>query len=78
MTKKEALDFLELPESAGDPEIKSRIAEKISYFELLSENSPSVFLRRIHEQNLNKVRIHSKRVAGLVATCRRKTRSGNS
>jgi pSer/pThr/pTyr-binding forkhead associated (FHA) protein len=56
MTKKEALDFLELPESSSDPDIKARIEEKISYFELLSENSTSVFLRRIHEQNLNKVK----------------------
>ena len=38
MTKKEALEFLELPESATDIEIKIRIADKLSYFEELSEH----------------------------------------
>ena len=56
MTKKEALEFLELPEVAGDADIKSRLADKLSYYEQLSEKSPSVFLRRIHEQNLAKVK----------------------
>ncbi|HEV3250826.1 MAG TPA: FHA domain-containing protein [Puia sp.] len=55
MTRKEALEFLELPEFAGDLDIKTRLAEKLAYFELLSEKSPSAFLRRIHGQNVAKV-----------------------
>jgi len=57
MTKKEALDFLELSESASESEIHTRLADKLSYFELLSEKSPSVFLRRIQEQNVTKVKL---------------------
>jgi FHA domain len=60
MTKKEALDFLELSESASDSEIKAKLADKLSYFELLSEKSPSVFLRRIQEQNVAKVKLIQK------------------
>jgi hypothetical protein len=63
MTKKEALEFLELPESASDSDIKTKIADKLSYFELLSEKSPSVFLRRIHEQNVAKVKLIQKESA---------------
>ena len=63
MTKKEALDFLELSESASESEIQDRAADKLSYFELLSEKSPSVFLRRIQEQNAAKVRLIQKETA---------------
>lgn len=56
MTKKEALEFLELPGSATDIEIKIRIADKLSYFEELSENAPSDFLRRLHGKNVAKVK----------------------
>jgi hypothetical protein len=63
MTKKEALEFLELPESANDVDIKNRLTVKLSYFEQLSEKSPSVFLRRIHEQNVAKVRLIQKESA---------------
>lgn len=56
MTRKEALEFLELPESATDIEIKVRIEEKLSYFEELSENAPSDFLRRLHAKSVQKVK----------------------
>jgi pSer/pThr/pTyr-binding forkhead associated (FHA) protein len=56
MTKKEALDFLELSDSASDIEIKIRIADKLSYFEELSENAPSDFLRRLHGKNVAKIK----------------------
>ena len=56
MTKKEALEFLELPESATDVEIKIRMADKLSYFEELSEKAPSDFLRRLHGKNVAKIK----------------------
>lgn len=56
MTTKEAFDFLELPESAAKTEIKLRLAEKLEYFEHLSEHAPSDFLRRINARNANKVK----------------------
>jgi len=56
MTKIEALEFLELPESAMEEEIKVRLEEKLDYFEQLSEKSPSEFLRRLHAKNVIKVR----------------------
>lgn len=60
MTKKEALEFLELPETANDLDIKARLTQKLSYFEMLSEKSPSAFLRRIHTQNVEKVKLLQK------------------
>lgn len=56
MTKKEAFDFLELPESASKTEIKLWISEKLEYFEHLSEHAPSDFLRRINTRNVDKVK----------------------
>jgi hypothetical protein len=56
MTKTESLDFLELPESASEEDIKSRVEEKLAYFEHLSEKSPSEFLRRLHAKNVTKVK----------------------
>lgn len=55
MTKSEALEFLELPETATDSEIKIRVEEKLAYFERLSEKAPSDFLRRLHARNAAKV-----------------------
>lgn len=55
MTKSEALEFLELPETATDSEIKIRIEDKLAYFERLSEKAPSDFLRRLHARNASKV-----------------------
>lgn len=57
MTKNEALEFLELSENATDFEIRMRIADKLSYFEELSENAPSDFLRRLHGKNVTKVKM---------------------
>lgn len=56
MTEKEALEFLELPESATKSQIKIRLVEKLEYFEDLSKNAPSDFLRRIHARNIDKVK----------------------
>ena len=55
MTKSEALEFLELPETATDSEIKIRVEDKLAYFERLSEKAPSDFLRRLHARNAAKV-----------------------
>ena len=56
MTQKEAFDFLELPETAGNSQIKLRLIEKLEYFQHLSEHAPSDFLRRIHSKNVDKVK----------------------
>jgi hypothetical protein len=56
MTKKEAFDFLELPEQASKTDIKLRLAEKLEYFEHLSEHAPSDFLRRINARHADKVK----------------------
>src|SRR5882672_8364136 len=55
MTKSEALEFLELPETATDSEIKIRVEDKLAYFERLSEMAPSDFLKRLHARNAAKV-----------------------
>ncbi|HWK03339.1 MAG TPA: FHA domain-containing protein [Puia sp.] len=55
MTKSEALEFLELPETATDSEIKIRVEDKLAYFERLSEKAPSDFLKRLHARNAAKV-----------------------
>src|SRR5258708_3149871 len=55
MTKSEALEFLELPETATDSEIKMRVEDKLAYFERLSEKAPSDFLKRLHARNAAKV-----------------------
>jgi hypothetical protein len=55
MTRKEALNFLGLPEIASFKQIKKRIEEKHSYYEQLSKTSPSAFLRRLNAQHLLKV-----------------------
>jgi hypothetical protein len=56
MTQKEALQFLELPETATNNEIRIRLAEKLEYFEHLSEEAPSDFLRRINARHADKVK----------------------
>src|SRR5258708_203555 len=55
MTKSEAVEFLELPETATDSEIKMRVEDKLAYFERLSEKAPSDFLKRLHARNAAKV-----------------------
>lgn len=56
MKKKEALEFLELPENASDMDISQRIADKLNYFERLTENAPNEFLKKLHLQNIEKVK----------------------
>ena len=55
MNYKEALIFLELPETATDKQIKKRLDEKQAFFERMSEQAPSAFLRRLNTQHLTKV-----------------------
>src|ERR1022692_2506786 len=50
MMKKEALEFLELLESASPGEIKMRIADRLAYFENLTESTPSEFLKRVYSK----------------------------
>jgi hypothetical protein len=56
MKKKEALDFLELPDNASDIDISERVSDKLNYFERLSENAPNDFLKKLHFQNIEKVK----------------------
>jgi hypothetical protein len=56
MDRKEALEFLELPEFATPGEIKERLESKLAYFELLSEKAPSQFVRRLHARNVARVK----------------------
>jgi hypothetical protein len=56
MTKTEALQFLDLPLSATEADIKARLQERLAHYEELSEKSPSDFLRRLNEQHAGKVR----------------------
>jgi hypothetical protein len=56
MDRKEALEFLELPEFATPIEIKERLESKLAYFELLSEKAPSQFVRRLHARNVARVK----------------------
>ena len=51
MDRKEALEFLELPEYASPAEIKEKIETKLAYFENLSEKAPSPFVRKLHARN---------------------------
>lgn len=55
MNRKEAFEFLELPESASENDIRTRLEDKLHYFNLLSENAPNDFLRKLHLQNIEKV-----------------------
>jgi len=55
MNRKEALTFLELPESATDKQIKKKLEEKKDFFERLCEHAPSAFLRRLNAQHLSKL-----------------------
>jgi len=56
MTKTEALQFLDLPATATEADIKVRLQERLTHYEELSEKSPSDFLRRLNAQHLGKVR----------------------
>lgn len=56
MTRNEVLEFLELPESASDADIRARLDNKLAYFQRLSENAPNEFLRQLHITNTEKVK----------------------
>jgi hypothetical protein len=56
MDRKEALEFLELPEYASPAEIKEKIETKLAYFENLSEKAPSPFVRKLHARNVARVK----------------------
>ncbi|QCR21556.1 FHA domain-containing protein [Pontibacter sp. SGAir0037] len=56
MTKGEILEFLELSEAASEHDIKVRLEEKLAYFQLLSENAPNDFLRKLHVTNTEKIK----------------------
>lgn len=55
MTRSQALEFLELQADATIYEIKQRISEKLQYYQELSENAPSDFLRRLNARHAVKV-----------------------
>jgi ketosteroid isomerase-like protein len=57
MTRKEALEFLELPDNSPDDRIYNRITEKLNYFSQLSENAPNDFLKKLHLKNIEKVNL---------------------
>jgi FHA domain len=56
MDRKEALDFLELPEFASPEEIRARLEARLNYFEELGEKAPSQFVRKLHARNVAKVK----------------------
>lgn len=56
MTQKEILDFLELPDSAKDKDIISRLEEKLHYFQRLVDNAPNDFLKKLHAGNIQKIK----------------------
>lgn len=56
MTRIEALGFLELPEGASVFQIKQRLFEKLEYYENLSRNAASDFLRKLNARHVEKVK----------------------
>lgn len=50
------MEFLELPDSATDTDIQERLHDKQNYFERLIENAPNDFLKKLHTQNIEKVK----------------------
>ncbi len=56
MTREEMFDFLELPDTAPQSEIIERIQDKLTYFQRLAENAPNDFLKKLHKENVNKVK----------------------
>lgn len=67
MTRAEVLDFLELPESATDNDIRERMVDKLAYFQRLSENAPNDFLRKLHTSNTEKIRAMQREMGGVTA-----------
>lgn len=66
MNRIEALSILELPENTPDQQIKKVLEEKINYFEGLSKNSPSAFLRRLNTQQHSKLLLLKKDILSLL------------
>lgn len=60
MDRAEILKLLELPDNAGDLQIKKKFEERLSYYEDLSKNSPSAFLRKLNAQQLTKLELAKK------------------
>ena len=56
MNRVEILDFLELPDVSTDDEIKTRLEDKLTYFQRLAENAPNDFLKRLHTANTEKIK----------------------
>lgn len=56
MTRKEALDFLELADSATDQQARQRLADKILYYQEQAEHAPSAFLQNLNVRHLNKAK----------------------
>jgi hypothetical protein len=67
MTRAEVLEFLELPDSATDDDIRVRMNDKLSYFQRLSENAPNDFLRKLHTSNTEKIRTLQREMGGTTA-----------
>lgn len=67
MNRKEVLEFLELPESATDNDIRIRMDDKLTYFQRLSENAPNEFLRKLHTSNTEKIRLMKSQLLGIGA-----------
>ncbi len=67
MNRKEVLEFLELPESATDSDIRTRMDDKLTYFQRLSENAPNEFLRKLHTSNTEKIRLMKSQLLGIGA-----------
>lgn len=60
MTRKEALDFLELPDNATDQQARQRLADKLLYFQEQIEKAPSDFLKNLNARHLAKTKIIQK------------------
>lgn len=56
MTHIEALNFLELPEKVTAFQVKQRLLEKLEYYENLSHNAPSDFLRKLNARHAEKIK----------------------
>jgi pSer/pThr/pTyr-binding forkhead associated (FHA) protein len=56
MSLKEALAFLELPDTATDNQVGVGLADKLKYFQKLMENAPNEFLRNLHAKNIEKIK----------------------
>ncbi|TDQ09437.1 FHA domain-containing protein [Pedobacter metabolipauper] len=56
MTRVELLDFLELPDSSSEDEIRIRLDDKLTYFQHLTENAPNDFLKKLHSANTEKIK----------------------